>query len=309
VKVRDVLADEVMNLDVRIAPPVVEFFTLSLAPFECRSDVADRRVKPDVPIMAIVGVWNREAEIRGRARNVPIAQRLTQKRALQPFGDIFLQMTGGLRPALQERVALLRTDEEMFFAFQFGNRPRNGAFGIDQIGSRVGRTAPIAAVAVLIRRTTAGTRPSHEPIRQKQFFDRVVKLDHVAAGNQAGSLQAGPDLIAEFLVLRRVGAAIVVEQDVEAGKIAHVGGPHIFNHRFRRATLLAGAQHDGGAMRVVGTQEQAGAAAQSLETDPDVGLDVFDQVAEMDVSVGVRQGSGDEQAGCGHQCGDVLGLA
>jgi hypothetical protein len=31
-----------------------------------------------------------------------------------------------------------------------------------------------------------------------------------------------------------------------------------------------------------------------LEAHPDVGLDVFDQVAEVDRAVGVRQGGGDE---------------
>ena len=37
-------------------------------------------------------------------------------------------------------------------------------------------------------------------------------------------------------------------------------------------------------------------AAQFLEPDEDVGLDVLDQVPEMDVAVGVGQGRGDENA-------------
>jgi hypothetical protein len=35
-------------------------------------------------------------------------------------------------------------------------------------------------------------------------------------------------------------------------------------------------------------------AAHLLEAHPDVGLDVLDQMAEMDGAVGVRQGAGDE---------------
>jgi hypothetical protein len=31
-----------------------------------------------------------------------------------------------------------------------------------------------------------------------------------------------------------------------------------------------------------------------LEAHPDVGLDVFDQMAEMDAAVGIGQGGGDE---------------
>ena len=44
----------------------------------------------------------------------------------------------------------------------------------------------------------------------------------------------------------------------------------------------------------------AAVAAQLLKPDPNVGLDVLDQMAEMDMAVGVRQGGGDEDAACGH---------
>jgi len=53
VKIGDVLADEVMNLGLlQIAPPVVELFAVLLAPLYRRSDVADRRIEPDIPVVA-----------------------------------------------------------------------------------------------------------------------------------------------------------------------------------------------------------------------------------------------------------------
>jgi hypothetical protein len=40
-------------------------------------------------------------------------------------------------------------------------------------------------------------------------------------------------------------------------------------------------------------------ALHALEPHPDVGLDVFHDVADVEVAVGVRQGGGDEEfAGC-----------
>ena len=56
----------------------------------------------------------------------------------------------------------------------------------------------------------------------------------------------------------------------------------------------------GGAVGVVGAQVAAVVAAHFLETHPDVGLDIFDQVAEMDAAIGVGQGGGDEDL-AGHE--------
>jgi len=48
----------------------------------------------------------------------------------------------------------------------------------------------------------------------------------------------------------------------------------------------------------------AGVAAHLLETDPDIGLDVLDQVAEVDAAVGVGQGGSDENL-AGHVTGSL----
>jgi hypothetical protein len=49
-------------------------------------------------------------------------------------------------------------------------------------------------------------------------------------------------------------------------------------------------------VRVVGTHEMHHVALHALEPHPDVGLDVFHDVADVELAVGVRQGGGDEQA-------------
>ena len=65
-KVRDVFADKVMNLSVRILPPLIKVFFLSLAPFFRGRHVTDRRVKPYVPIVA-GAVGDLETKIGGWA--------------------------------------------------------------------------------------------------------------------------------------------------------------------------------------------------------------------------------------------------
>ena len=97
-------------------------------------------------------------------------------------------------------------------------------------------------------------------------------------------------------VLGAVGAAVVVELDVEAGEIGewallHLGDQFVFADAF-----LPGADHDGRAVRVVGAEVNAPLPAQLLEADPNIGLQVLDQVADVDMAVGVRQGAGDQDS-------------
>ena len=58
--------------------------------------------------------------------------------------------------------------------------------------------------------------------------------------------------------------------------------------------LGLGAQHDGRAVGVVGAHVVAAVTAHPLEPRPDVGLDVFDQVPEVNGAVGVGEGAGDQ---------------
>ena len=63
---------------------------------------------------------------------------------------------------------------------------------------------------------------------------------------------------------------------------------------------LPGADHDRRAVGVVGADVDAAVPAELLEADPDVGLEVLDQVADVDVAVGVGQGAGDQNPSCAH---------
>ncbi len=71
---------------------------------------------------------------------------------------------------------------------------------------------------------------------------------------------------------------------------------HLGDQLLLADALLPGADHDRRAVRVVGADVDAPLPAELLEADPDVGLEVLDQVADVDVAVGVGQGGGDEDA-------------
>ncbi len=93
----------------------------------------------------------------------------------------------------------------------------------------------------------------------------------------------------------------VVEVDQEVGEVGTVLGLHVGDQLLRRDAFLFGAQHDGRPMRVVRTDVYALVAAKLLEPHPHVRLDVLEHVAKVNRTVGVGQGTGDEDlASFGH---------
>jgi hypothetical protein len=72
-------------------------------------------------------------------------------------------------------------------------------------------------------------------------------------------------------------------------------GGDVGHELLRRLAGLLGGNHDGRAVCIVGADEVHLVALHALETHPDVGLDVFHDVADVEaIAVGVGQGGGDE---------------
>ena len=61
-----------------------------------------------------------------------------------------------------------------------------------------------------------------------------------------------------------------------------------------RSTFLAGANGDSRPVRVVGTDKNAAISDQLLEANPNIRLQVLDQMPDMNWTVGVRQRGGDQ---------------
>lgn len=61
-----------------------------------------------------------------------------------------------------------------------------------------------------------------------------------------------------------------------------------FDQLARGQVFLLGVQHDGRAMRVVGTHIVGPMIVHVLEAHLDIGLDVFDQVADASRPVGIK---------------------
>ena len=315
VEVGDVLADEVVDLGGAVLrPEVVEAELAALRPdpaaqvLEARH-VADGRVQPDVEVLARP-VRDLEAEVGRVARDVPVLEALREP-LVELVGDLGLDATPFVlpgraepppHPVAQHRVEVRQPDEDLLGVTQLRGAPRDHRDGIAQIARVVGRPAELATVAELVRRPAPGTLAADVAIGQEHLALRIVEAGNGAREDVPPLAKAPVDALGAFPVLRRVGGVVVVETDVEGGEIRAVLLSDPFDERLRGDPFALRAQHDGGAVGVVRADEVDLRAAHALEPDPDVGLDVLDEVADVDGAVGVGERARDEDAPAGRLC-------
>jgi hypothetical protein len=179
----------------------------------------------------------------------------------------------------------------------------NRAYRINQIDWAVMMAARAAIVTRLVRRAAFGTRPPDEPIGKKRLSLGIIKLLDVSFMDHTGPADRLPNLAAQPAILRTMCAAVVVEVNLELGEIPLMLLLHFRNERFFAAVLALGTDHDGRAVRIVGAYIDAAIANQALESDPNVGLHILHQMADMNRPIGIRQG-GSDQDSAGHiNCG------
>ncbi len=87
----------------------------------------------------------------------------------------------------------------------------------------------------------------------------------------------------------------VVKADVKAVQVLLAAGGDVGHELLGRHAGLFGGDHDGRAVGVVCTHKVNRVALHALVPHPDVGLDVFHDVADMEVAVGVGEGGRNEE--------------
>ena len=244
-------------------------------------------------------VGDLESEVGGGPRDVPVAERLAEEMAGEVVGDPRVEGTRFLRPLPEEALHRLELDEKVLGRADLGGGTGEGADRIDEIGRRVGGAALLTGVAILVGRSAARAGAADEAVGEEHPRLRIEELLDIAADDEPLVAQALPDLAAQAPVGVAVGAAVVVELDTEAGEVGEMVVAHRRDQIALGASLRPGPDHDRRAVGVVGAEIDRVVAAELLEADEDVGLDVFDEVAEMDLPVGVGERRGDEDPAVG----------
>ncbi len=135
----------------------------------------------------------------------------------------------------------------------------------------------------------AGTDPSNISVRQRHFASFAVRLSDISSGDCAGFVETVEYQLTEAFVLRRVCRVVVVELDKKVAEVLLMFFVNSFDKLFRAYTLFSRGNHDWSAVCVVGAEVQATVAAQLMEADPDIGLQIFDQMTYMYRAVCIRQ--------------------
>ena len=305
VKVDNVFADKVNLLGGRVSQQRIHVDALLVAVGLQAGQVADRRVEPDVEILAR-RIGDRDAEVGRIAGDIPVGQLAftviaIATMAAQPLvglvGNLRLQTVGGGPLAQKIHTALIgQTEEEMFRFLHHRRRARQGRFRILQVGRRIHRAAAFAVVAVLIGRATARAFALDVAVGQEHRFDRVEKLLDGALFNEAGGLELAVDVLREKSVFVGVGRMPVIEFDVEAVKVLRTVGGDLRHQLLRGNAFGFGLKHDRCAVGIIRTDKMHRVPAHPLETYPNIRLRVFHDVPDMERSIGVGQGGGDEQS-------------
>ena len=214
---------------------------------------------------------------------------------LELVGHLGLDVAAG-EPGLEEVRVLAQVEEVVLRVVQHRGRAGDQRARLAELGGVVGGAAGLAVVAVLVVLAAVGTGALHEPVGQEHPALGVVELLHRAGEDQPRVLEARIDQLGTLAVFFRVGRVVVVVVDQETREVARVGLAHLLDQRFRRGALLLGLEHGRRAVGIVGADVGHLMAPQALETHPDVGLDVLEEVAQVDVAVGVGQSAGDEDS-------------
>jgi len=297
VEVQDVLADEMVQFRSAVgAPPGVEVELPFAGERKARAHVAHRCVQPDVEILAGVP-GNLEAEVGCIARDVPVA-----KAGIEPLIELVRDAVvqgAGARPLAKHRLEGAEAEEQMFRFALDRTRAADDRHRIDQIRRRIGRAADLATVTVLVRRLAARAGPLDVTVRQEHLRLGVVRLADRPARDVAAAVERLEDPLGHFPVFVRMRRVEVVVRDQEVRVRRPVLGGDLLDQLLGRDAFGLCLQHHRRAVRIVCADVDALMAAQAHEAHPDVGLDGLEDVPEVQRSVGVGKGAGDEDAAHG----------
>ena len=113
-------------------------------------------------------------------------------------------------------------------------------------------------------------------------------------GNQPGSQQVLINGLRQRDVFRAVGAVPVVVFNQKTVKVLLAASGNVGNELLRRFTGFFGGNHDGSAVGVVSANKIDRVALHSLKAHPNVGLDIFHNMPDVECAIGIWQGSGHE---------------
>ena len=202
-----------------------------------------------------------------------------------------------MRPLFQKVHAarVRQIEKEMLAGFQLRLGARQGGVWRDQIGRRIHGAAHFAVVAILVFGVAVGAFALDEAVGQEHALGRIEELLDGAGFDQAGGLQVFVDGLRQLGVFGAVGAVPVVEADVKTIQILLAASGNVGHKLLGCFAGFLGSNHDGRAVCIVCTDKLHLMSLHALKAHPNVGLDVFHDVADVEGAVGIGKGGGNKE--------------
>ncbi len=109
-------------------------------------------------------------------------------------------------------------------------------------------------------------------------------------------LQSVIDQLGVLAIFLAVGAVEIIKGNQEFLEIPHMFLANLFYQFDRFNPVLLGFQHDWRAMCIRSTNEVAFVSRQTLKPCPDIGLDIFQHMPQMDLAICIGQSTGKQNS-------------
>ena len=288
-----VLADEVHHFRLLVFPVL---FPVGRQLLRGR-DVADRRIEPDVQHFALGSLdRNGNPPVQIAAHGAGLEPQIEPALALAVHVD-FPLLVPFENPLAQESFVLVERQEPVRRLAQHRNRTGDRAARVDQVGGVQRAAALLALVAVGAIVAAVGAGPDDVAVGQKLSGLLVVILHRRLLGELALVVQRAEKVRGRLVMHGRRGARVDVERYAEPFERVLDDIMVFVDDILRSDPFLTGLDRDRNAVfvRPADRDDVLAPEAQVAHVDVRRNVDAC-EVADMDRSVGVRQGRGDKIA-------------
>src|SRR5690554_159352 len=277
VEVDDVLANEVIDLGRGIhLPEVLEIHIFSITEVFEAGEIANRCIQPNIEKLT-GSIRDFKTKIGCITAYIPLLQTCIQPLS-KLIGHLWLQ--GATAGPLGQEVGKLRQLEEIVLRLLLdGGGAGYRRAWINQLSRRVGCTAGLTVVTILVIRLALRAGAFDKPVCEKHVLLGIERLGNLTRRNVAVLLQLTIDVFRKVAILFRMGGVIVVKADMKPAEILLVLLTDAVDQPLGRNTLALGTEHNGCAVGIIRANVVASVASHILIAHPDVRLNVFQQMA------------------------------
>src|SRR5262245_24796836 len=201
-----------------------------------------------------------------------------------------------MHPLPEKRLIGTERKEIVYGLAYHRRRATDGTAWIMEVRRIVRGAAYFTDIAVLVSGPALGigAGATNEAVGQKPRILLAIILCYRARHDMALLTQALEDIFRVLTIFRTVGRIITVKGNVEIGKVTLMLNVILGNKFLGCYPGTLSIDFDGRAMRIISAHIHRVLSRHFEKAHEDIGLDIFDEMAQVNTAVGIGQSAGDE---------------